>query len=147
MFFELEDEDFEEEENDPEYKEIKRRARSNLFNNPIYFGELIQKKRKDMLAQIESGDKKMREKNDRLAKNPAMGEVLKDLEEEPPLAKRAGRRKKNEIGDAEEERKRKAEYQREYYRKQKEKKEAKELEKKAKKSSESSPAARGPPRK
>jgi hypothetical protein len=96
MFFGLEDGDFEEEENDAEYKEIKRKARSNLFNNPIYFRELIQKKKKDILAQLESDDKKMREKNDRLAKNPAMGEVLKDLEEEPlqPLSKRAGRRKK-----------------------------------------------------
>jgi hypothetical protein len=96
MFFGLEDGDFEEEENDAEYKEIKRKARSNLFNNPIYFRELIQKKKKDILAQLESDDKKMREKNDRLAKNPAMGEVLKDLEEEPlqPLSKRAGRRTK-----------------------------------------------------
>lgn len=133
-FFGLGDEDFEIEEDDLEYKELRRKLRGQVFNNPI------------VPRAYGNWDKKMREKNDRLAKNPAMVEVLKDLEEEEPpqpLAKRAGRRKKNEIGDAEAERIKKAEYQREYYRKQKEKKEAK----KVKKSSESSPAARGPSRK
>jgi hypothetical protein len=81
----------------------------------------------------------MREKTDRLAKNPAMGEALEDLYEPSP---RAARRKKSEMGDPEAERLRKLENQRERYRKKKEK----ELEKKAKKSSESSPAARGPPK-
>jgi hypothetical protein len=130
MVFGLNEEDFRFEDGDLRLKEVRRRNRSEVMKDPSI-------QQKDILEALEA--MKVREKKDRLAKNPAMGEALEDLYEPSP---RAARRKKSEMGDPEAERLRKLENQRERYRKKKEK----ELEKKAKKSSESSPAARGPPK-
>jgi len=140
MFFGLYEFDFRLENSDTKLKEVRRKNRSVLMNDSSI-------QQKDVLERLELykiEEKKIQESKDRLAKNPAMREAFKEFdEEEQPVAKRAGRRKKNQIGNPEEERIKRAEYQREYYRKQKEKKDAK----KVKKSSESSPAARGPLRK